>query len=160
MAAFLKIDGIDGEATDKEHKGWIQIESMSSDISRTITAGARDVERMRGDTILGDISVSRMLDSSSIPLQECCAKGELKKEVTVHFCTQLGDKQHTYLEYVLKDVIVSGYMMSATANDKPSENVHLAYAAIDWKYTQLDPKTGKETGQHPGKFDPSKNATN
>ena len=159
MAAFLKIDGIDGEATDKEHKGWIQIESMSADISRTITAGARDVERMRGDTILGDVAVSRMFDSSSIPLQECCAKGELKKEMIIHVCTQVRDKQQTYLEYKLKDVIVSGYDVSATANDKPSESVHFAYAAVEWTYTELDPRTGNPAGQHPGAFDPSKNAT-
>ena len=28
-AAFLKFDGVDGESKDKDHKGWIDIESMS-----------------------------------------------------------------------------------------------------------------------------------
>ncbi|QXD23638.1 type VI secretion system tube protein Hcp [Opitutia bacterium ISCC 51] len=28
-AAFLKFDGVDGESKDKDHKGWIDIESIS-----------------------------------------------------------------------------------------------------------------------------------
>ena len=159
MAAYMKIDGIDGESTDKAHDKWIQIDSFSEGISRSITSGARDVERMRGDTMLGDVNVTRMLDSSSIPLQEACAKGELKKEVVLHVTTQLGDKETTFLEYKLKDVIVSSYSLSVDGSSVPMEQVSLAYAAADWTYTQLDPKTGKETGQHPAAFDPSKNAT-
>ena len=159
MAAFMQIKGIDGESTDKAHEKWIQIESMSSAISRTITAGARDVERMRGDTILGDVSVTRMMDSTSIPLQETCAKGELHKEVIIHFCTQVKDKQQEYLEYKLKDVIVSSYSLAGSSMDKPSEAVSLAYASVEWTYTALNPKTGGVDGKHPGAFDPSKNAT-
>ena len=35
-AGYLKFDGVDGEATDKDHRGWIEILSVSS------TASARD----------------------------------------------------------------------------------------------------------------------
>ena len=159
MAAYMKIDGVDGESTDKAHKGWIQIDSIGESITRSITGGARDVERMRGDTNLADVQVSRHLDSSSMPLKEACAKGELKKEVILHVTTQLGDKETTFLEYKLKDVIVSSYQLNIDGSGLPMEAVSLAYSAADWTYTQLDPRTGKETGQHPAAFDPSKNAT-
>lgn len=159
MAAYLKIAGIDGEATDKAHKGWIQIESISESITRSITAGARDVERMRGDTNVGDIAFVRQLDSSSMALKEACAKGELQKEVTLHVTTQLGDKETTFLEYVLTDVIVSGYGASVDGANRPTETITMNYTKVEWTYTELDPKTGKEVGKHPASFDPSMNAT-
>ena len=42
---------------------------MSAPIHRTIPEGARDQQRARGDTTLGDIVVVRELDKSSTPLQ-------------------------------------------------------------------------------------------
>src|SRR2546422_2269450 len=73
MAAFMQMKGIEGESTDKGHDKWILIESMSSAIHRSVTDGARDMERVRGRTTCADVVVVRQLDKSSTKLQEACA---------------------------------------------------------------------------------------
>jgi type VI secretion system secreted protein Hcp len=161
MAAFMKLGDVKGESTDKEHKDWILIESMSSPIFRSIPEGARDMQRMRGDTTLGDVVVVRELDKSSTKLQEACANGTLYKEVEVHLTSQIGDKQETYLKYKLSDVIVSSYSFhgSASGQPLPTEEVSLCYTEAEWTYITLDPKTGDKKGNVVGKYNPGKGAS-
>ena len=161
MAAYLKLQGIDGESTDKAHDKWIIIESMSAPIMRSIPGGARDQQRTKGETTLGDIVVVRQLDKSSVPLQEKCAKGDLIKEVEIHFCTQIKDKQEAYLKYKLFDVIISSFSIHANSagSPLPSEQITLSYSKVEWNYVTIDPKTGDNKGNVPGSFDVSKNST-
>ena len=99
MPAFVKLGDIKGEATDDGHKDWILIESMSSPLFRSIPEGAKDSQRTKGDTTLGDIVVVRQLDKSSTKLQEACANGSFFSEVEIHFCTTMKNKQEPYLTY-------------------------------------------------------------
>ena len=160
MPAFMKLGVIKGEATDKEHKDWIIIESMSAPIFRSIPEGAKDQQRMRGDTTLGDVAVVRELDKSSTKLQEACANGTLYKEVEIHLTSQLGDKQETYMKYKLSDVIVSSYSFHGNASGQPlpSEEVTLSYTEAEWTYITLDPKTGDKKGNVVGKYNLGKGA--
>ena len=157
MPAFAKLGDIKGEAGDTDHKEWIIIESMSSPIHRSIPEGAKDQQRTRGETTLGDIVVVRQLDKSSTKLQEACANGTFFPQVEVHFCTTVKDKQEPYLKYLLKDVIVTSYGIHANASGdpQPSEEVTLGYTEVEWTYVVLDPKSGDTKGQVPAKYNPS-----
>ena len=156
MPAYMKLGDIKGECTDTDHKEWIIIESMSSPIYRSIPQGAKDQQRTKGDTTLGDIVVSRQLDKSSTKLQEACANGTFYKEVEIHFCTTVKNKQEPYLTYKLSDVIVSSYSFhgNSSGSPLPSEQVTLGYTKVEWTYVVVDPKTGDKTGQVPAKYDP------
>ena len=156
MPAFVKIGDIKGEATDQDHKDWIIIESMSSPISRSIPAGAKDQQRTKGETTLGDIVMSRQLDKSSTKLQEACASGKFFPEVEFHFCTTVKGKQEPYLKYKLKNVIVSSYSFHGTASGSPlpSEQVTLGFTDVEWTYVIVDPNTGDPKGNVPGKYSP------
>jgi type VI secretion system secreted protein Hcp len=156
MPAYIKLGDIKGEATDADHKDWIIIESMSSPIYRSIPSGAKDQQRTKGETTLGDIVVSRQLDKSSTKLQEACANGTFFKEVEIDFCTTVNNKQEPYLKYKLFDVIVSSFSMhgNASGNPLPSEQITLGYTKVEWTYNVVDPKTGNKTGAVPTKYDP------
>jgi type VI secretion system secreted protein Hcp len=157
MPAFMKLGDIKGEATDTDHKDWIIIESMSSPIFRSVPQGAKDQQRTKGETSLGDISVTRQLDKSSTKLQEACANGTFFKEVEFHFCTTVKNKQEPYLTYKLSDVIVSSYSIFANSSGSPlpSESVTMGYTKAEWTYTVVDPKTGDKGGQVPAKYNPA-----
>jgi type VI secretion system secreted protein Hcp len=157
MPAYVKLGDIKGEATDSDHKDWIIIQSMSSPIFRSIPDGAKDQQRTKGETTLGDVVVSRQLDKSSTKLQEACANGTFFKEVEIDFCTTVNNKQEPYLKYKLFDVIVSSYSFHGTAagDPLPTEEITLGYTKVEWTYNVVDPKTGNKTGAVPTKYNPA-----
>ena len=77
---FLKLDGVDGESADKDHKKWIEIESMQ--INRA------------GQTI----SIQRTQTSkSSAKIQEACASGKHFKKAILHV-RKSGDDNYMQIE--------------------------------------------------------------
>ena len=158
MPAFMKLGDIKGEATDTDHKDWILIESMSSPIFRSVPEGAKDQQRTKGETTLGDVVVVRQLDKSSTKLQEACANGTFFKEIEIHFCTTVKNKQEPYLTYKLSDVIISSFSMhgNASGSPLPSEQVTMGYTKAEWNYIVVDPKTGDKQGNVPAKYEPGK----
>lgn len=161
MAAFLKLGDIKGEATDKEHKDWVIIESMSAPIFRSIPEGARDQQRSRGDTSLGDVVIVRELDKSSVKLQESCANGTFFNKAQLVLTSQVGDAQKPYLKYELENVIVTSYGFhgNASGDPLPTEEITLNCTKVTWTYTTLDPKTGEPQGDTDGSYDPGKGAS-
>jgi type VI secretion system secreted protein Hcp len=148
---------IKGEATEQNHKDWIIIESMSAPIFRSIPQGAKDQQRARGETTLGDVDLVRELDKSSTKLAEACANGTFFKEVEIHFCSTIKNKQEPYLKYKLSNVIVTGYNFhgNASGSPVPTEQVTLGFTAIEWTYIILDPNTGDPKGNVPAKYNPA-----
>ena len=157
MPAFIDFGGeIPGEATDKGHKDWIIIQSLSSPIFRSVPEGAKDAQRTKGETTLGDIVVVRELDKSSTKLQKACADGTFYKKVEIHFCTTVQNKQEPYLKYTLENVIVTSYSIHANASGDPlpSEEITLGYTGVEWTYVIVDPETGKPKSNVPTKYKP------
>jgi type VI secretion system secreted protein Hcp len=156
MAGFAKIQGIDGESTDKNHDGWINIESISNPISRSIPDGAVDQERARGSTTLGDMVLSRPLDKSSVKLAAACAQGNFYDEVEIHLTTQIKKEEKPFLKYKLKNAIITSYNISggASGNPQPSEMITLNFTKIEWEYVILDRNTGDTKGSVPDSYDP------
>jgi type VI secretion system secreted protein Hcp len=158
MPIYMKLGDIKGQATDDGHKDWILCESMSAPIHRSIPMNARDQQRTQGSTALGDVIVVRELDKSSTKLAEACANGTFFPDVQIDFCATVGNKQEPYLQYKLKNVIVTSYSFhgNASGSPLPTEQVSLGYTEIEWNYIVLNPDTGKKEGNVPGKYNPAK----
>jgi type VI secretion system secreted protein Hcp len=161
MAAYMKMEGLDGESTDSKHDKWIIIESASRGVHRTIPEGARDAQRSRGTTIAGDMIVVRQVDKSTPKLEEACATGKHLKDVEIHLCTMVKDKQEPYLKWKLSDVIVSSYSVHGNAEGSPlpHEELSLNYSKVEVTYVTIDPKTGDPKGNVVSTFDLGKQAT-
>jgi type VI secretion system secreted protein Hcp len=157
MPAFLKLGDIKGEATDQDHKDWIRLESISAPIHRSVPQGAKDQQRARGETTLGDVVVVRQLDKSSTKLQEACASGKFYPEAEIHLCVTVKGKQEPYLKYLLKNVIVTSYSFhgNGSGDPQPSEEVTFGFTAVDWTYVIVDPNTGDNKGNVPAKYEPA-----
>ena len=106
---------------------------------------------------MGDVVVVRQLDKSSTKLQEACANGTFYKDVEIQFCTTVKGKHETYLKYLLHNVIVSSYSFhgNSSGSPLPSEQVTLAFTAVEWTYIVVDPNDGSAKGNVPGKFNPA-----
>lgn len=157
MAAFLKLQGLEGESTDSGHKNWIRIESVDSPIHRVLPEGAVDQARTKGQTRVGDVTILRKTDKTSPKLAENCANGTFFKEAEIHLCTTVKNKEEPFMKIKLQDVIVSSYTFrgNSSGQPEPSENVTLAYTEIEWTYVVVDPKDGSTKGNAVGKYNPS-----
>lgn len=138
-AAYIKFDGVDGEATDSEHKGWIDVLSVSQSISRSMDSGLS--ARSSGAASFSDITVTKMLDKSSPKLAEAVATGKAIPTVEFHLTSTHG----TYYKYELTNVMVTSYSMSGGADERPTEEVSLNFAHIKTTYTEYD-SDGKAKG--------------
>jgi type VI secretion system secreted protein Hcp len=129
---------------------------MSSPLFRSIPSGAKDQQRTKGETTIGDVVIVRQLDKSSTKLQEACANGTFFKEVEIHLCTTVKNKQEPYLTYKFADAIITSYSFhgNASGSPLPTEQISINGSKFDWVYIVVDPKTGDNKGNVPGKYSP------
>lgn len=128
-AAFLKFDGVDGEAKDKDHKDWINILSFEQTISRESSSSSA---RARGAAVFGDFVLTKTLDKSSPKIAEAIATGKVFPKVDL----QLSAGSGTYLSYELKNVMITSYSISGDADDRPTEQISLNFGEIKMSYTE------------------------
>lgn len=160
MDAFVKIKDIDGESTDSQHAGWIEVLSYSFGVSNNTAAasavGGGTTERAN----FQDISLTKFLDKASVKLAHACASGKHVEEVAIEFMKAVGDKQEKALEVKLTDVVLSSYQLGGSRGDGlPTDSFSLNYGKIKWTYFELDNKTGASKGNVPKGWDLTTNTT-
>jgi len=147
MAAYIKFDGVDGEAKDKDHSNWSDLLTFSQGIIQPGSA-ATGPTRRRGDVILEDISVTKELDKASPKIAESVCKGKVFPKVEIHLTASYTDAGRvTYYAYELKNVLVTSYNISGSsqAEDVPTEVFNLNFEEIKVTYTETDAQ-GKKKG--------------
>lgn len=147
MAAFIKFDGVDGEAQDKDHKNWSDLRSFSQGAVQP-GGGATGSSRRRGDVILQDINCTKELDKASPKLAESMCKGKVFPKVEIHLTASYTDAGRvTYYAYELKNVMVTSYNISGSgqSEDVPVEDFALNFEEIKVTYTEND-NAGKSKG--------------
>ena len=142
MAAYIKFDGIDGEAQDKDHKAWSDLASFGQGLHQP-GGGATGATRRRGDVILDDIACSKELDKASPKIAESICKGKVFPKVEIHLSASYTDAGRvTYYAYELTNVLVTSYNIggSGQAEDVPVEDFALNFEEIKVTYTEADSK--------------------
>jgi type VI secretion system secreted protein Hcp len=132
MAVFMKFGDKKGDVDTKEYKGWIMCESFQFGSGRGIgSAAASGSNRQGSHASVSEITVSKHLDPSSLPLWRNALDGDLKTKVEFAF-TRADQDNSEYLHVTLWDTGVSGWSMSS-GGDRPSESVSLNFAKIELK---------------------------
>jgi len=142
-AGFIKFDGIDGESTDKDHKGWIDLMSISENPS---IASESTTARTRGETTLGDVVVVKELDKSSPKLAESILMGKVFPKVEIHLTSSAGTIYHTY---ELTNVMIINYSISGDADQLPMEEFSLNFEKLVGKSTADTQTTDGGTLEEP-----------
>lgn len=145
MAAYIKFDGVDGEAQDKDHSGWSDLVSFSQGISQ-VGGGTTGPTRRRGDVILDDITAVKELDKSSPKIAEGVCLGKIFPKVEIDVTASTSEAGRvTYYRYELKNVMVTSYNVSGHAEGVPAEDMRLNFEELKVTYTEFDSK-GKKKG--------------
>jgi type VI secretion system secreted protein Hcp len=146
MALFIKFDGIDGEAKDKDHKGWSDLQSFSWGIHKA-GGGATGQTRRRGVATVEDVCCTKEYEKSSPKIAEAVCTGKIFPKVEIHNTATYGDSRATYLKYELKNVMVSSYQTSGAGGGDavPLESLSLNFEEVKQTYVEYDAK-GKKLG--------------
>jgi type VI secretion system secreted protein Hcp len=138
---FLKIDGIDGESTDKDHKDEIDVESWSWGAqSGTASRGGG-----AGKVSVQDFSFVHKVDKASPELFLKTANGEHIKDALLTV-RKAGDKPIEYLKYKFSDILVSSVRPGGSSGDQiPLEQVSFNFRMIEVEYQPHD-ENGNPTG--------------
>jgi type VI secretion system secreted protein Hcp len=139
--AFLKLEGVPGEATASGHKDEIVIESFSMGITRPAATGGGGTQTGRPQ--FSDISFTHRLDKASPILMLKCASGT-HIPTAVLTCRSTGARQEDFYIIRLTDVLVTSVSISgASGGDVPFESFSLNYTKIEWEYIPQLPTGGQ-----------------
>jgi type VI secretion system secreted protein Hcp len=141
--AFLKIEGIKGESTDKGHPDEIEISSFSWGVTNTGSASSGGGGGA-GKAVAQDFQFTSGLSKASPSLMLACATGRHFQTATLTCRKAGGSNEVEFLKIKLSDVIVSSYQTGGEAGgdaDVPTDQFSLNFAKIDFLYTQ--PRTGE-----------------
>jgi type VI secretion system secreted protein Hcp len=140
MGIYMKYDGIDGEATQQEHKKWIDCTSISWGAARSIdnTTGV-GTNREASEPRVSDVTITKTMDAASPKLfTEACA-GNQGKDVKIELTTT-GSPSIVYCVYTLKNAIVASYSVNSSSTERPSESVGISFTNMEIKFTSFDDK--------------------
>jgi len=149
MAAnlFMKINDIQGDGTEKNHKGWIIIESCSWSVERAVDmTDLGSTQRGHANSLFGKLELATQVGKASNKLMTSVANGTIRDEIIMHWCRSgesASEGLEVYCTWKLAHSIVDSYNVSASADGIPEANFTLAYSAIEVEYKETDQKTGK-----------------
>ncbi len=143
MDAYLKIEGIPGEAKQKGYENWIHLDGWTWGSS---TAGASD----RGGGLIGgkvqmqDFNFTKMTDKATPKLFEACCKGEVFKEIKLHMVRM--PENQVVLDFKFEHCIVSGYQTGGGSGDGgvPVENGSLNFSKVFFQLSAMKEDGTKE----------------
>jgi type VI secretion system secreted protein Hcp len=144
---FIRFDGVDGEAQNKDHIGWCNALSFSQGQSLP-DGGVVGPTRQRGNVVFEDIVVIKELDKASPKLAEAVCKGNVFPRVEIHLTTTYTDAGNvTYYTYELKNVLIVDYRIGGSGYSEhiPTEELSLSFEEIKVTYTEIDER-GRSKG--------------
>lgn len=139
--AFLKMDEIAGESSDRFHKDEIEISSFSWGVTQTSTGGGGGGGG-QGKASFQDLHFASSISKASPLLAKFCATGEHIKKATLTVRKGGGANGFEFMKIKLEDVLVSSYQ-NGGAGDLPSDQFSLNFRMINFSYTVE--KTGETT---------------
>jgi type VI secretion system secreted protein Hcp len=129
---FLKLDGIEGESKDAQHKGEIDVLSFGWGVTQTLEGVAGTAKAS-----FQDLHIVKRVDKASPRLFEACASGEHIKDAVL-VSRRSGKRPLEFLRYKLSGVIVSSYQIGASAPGAPTDQFSLNFRKIE-----VEHKAGK-----------------
>ena len=158
--AYMKIDGIVGEALDSTHKDWIEITDFRYTVEQVVSGTASSAGgATAGKSNFPDFNISKNVDKASPKLFELCASGKHIKNIVIHV-NRAGGKQEKYLEIKLEEVLITTVSGAGnTHSDLPLEHINFNYGRISFTYIQQSRATGQGAGNISGGWDRVANKT-
>lgn len=138
---YMKFGSIKGEVNLKGYLGDIELASLQWGAGRTISAPLPGTtNRDAGAPAVSEVTLTKAMDKSSPLLMQQALIGPSTAEVDIFFVAPLGSlakvnssQPATYAEYVLSNVMISGYTVNSTGQ-RPTESITLNFTKVVFNY--------------------------
>lgn len=135
---FLKLDGIEGEATASGFEKQITVTSFSHGI--TTPAAPAGGGGTTSKPTFTDLTITKSLDKATPLLCLNCAQGKNIASATLTLCKQDQDKTTVFYTIKLSQVLITSVQSGGGSGDtRPSETITLNFSAINCKYVPQNP---------------------
>lgn len=132
--AYLKIDGVNGQAKATGKAGFIDIGSFDFGVSQSVHPGSQGEDKHSGKASFTCLNVSKVVDKTSTDLFLACAKGHVYPNVKLTYDKPIkGGKQEEYFYLELTNAIIANASYGGGA-DHPSEQVSFSFDKIKMGY--------------------------
>ncbi len=134
---FMKFDSIEGESTDIQHKGSIDLESFNWGLHNTVsTAGSG---RASGRASFEDFHFTAHSSKASPKMFIACAQGAVLKSATLSARRGVANEGGApdFLTVKMEEVLISSYNEAGThsgTDDFPMDAVSLNFGKITFTY--------------------------
>lgn len=136
-AAFLRVDSVQGEATDANHKGWVEVYSFSFGVTHATNGGAAGTSAAR--VTPKEIVITKHVDKSSAAFHLAYASGTHFKNAVIEM-TKPSSDGHTVVYYrvTMTDVYITADRLTAPTSSTaaPNESVTFVYGKVAVEYSQ------------------------
>lgn len=125
---FLRIDGIQGESSQADHKAWIDVTSFQQGITNsasTVSGGGAG----SGKASFQDLKITKFIDRSTPELLLLVANGRRIPAATL----ELASNGKTIFIITLKDLMVTS-VASSLQGGISQEEVRITFNNITWEY--------------------------
>jgi type VI secretion system secreted protein Hcp len=141
MAIYMSLGSAQGDVTAESNQGWIELLDCNWGMSRRIRS-AVGVGKNRESTTpyVGEISVTKWIDSASSTIQQYAFKAIVNECTIQYLHTDIGGGK-VYRSLQLADCIISSVNSDGGASERPREYLTLNFTEItvsDIVYTDAD----------------------
>ena len=137
MPIFFNMSGIPGDATHAGYQGWMDIQSMTWNVSRNVnTLAGVAANREASEPTISEVTLTKISDSSTTSLFQKACTGTSGVLAKIDLVTT-GNAGVKYLEYTLHDALIAGYTVGSSG-DRPTESIALNFTQMDVTYFPFD----------------------
>ncbi len=152
---FLKFGTVKGDATEKNHKEWLSLSSISFGMNRNIQTQAGKVSnRDKGTVVMHDLVCTKSVDKSTPEMLNYACSGSTPKDAQIDLLRVEDGKTSVYMTYKLTDCLISSYQIDSVASTEPTEVFTLNFVKMQVDYVPHG-KDNKAGGPTSAFYDPT-----
>lgn len=162
---FIKIEGVDGESSEKNHAKWIEVVTFSHGSVQSVALGRAAEVSGRGQ--FTPFSFMHLLDKATPKLQQYCMTGQKINKVEFQACRSIGGSPVPVYEVTMENVKISKAVVETVIQETAGDNGETAYQAVEnieliaakqtWKVTPIKTDNTKD-GAVEAAFDQTTNS--
>ena len=144
MPIYFQMDGVQGDATQEQHVGWMDIQSLQWQVARNInTLAGAAANREASEPAISEVTLTKISDSSTTSLFQQACTGTQGVAAKIDLVTT-GSGGETYIEYILHNTLIASYTVGSSG-DRPTESITLNFTQMDVTYTPFNQDNQKQS---------------